>query len=77
VAVGSENLVLRIEGIRSEDDRLEVKRILEGIEGVSWACVDATAGTAVVIFDPDHTSQDELINAVMEAGYTVKRFFNS
>lgn len=75
--VGSENLVLRIEGIRSEDDRLEVKKVLESIDGVSWVCVDETAGTAVVIFDPDETPQDELINAVMEAGYTVKRFFNS
>lgn len=75
--MGSENLILRIEGIRSEDDRMEVKRVLENINGVSWVCVDGTAGTAVVIFDPDETLQDELINAVMEAGYAVKRFFNS
>ncbi|MGB9803869.1 heavy-metal-associated domain-containing protein [Desulfofundulus sp.] len=75
--MGSENLLLRIEGIRSEDDRLEVKKVLEDINGVSWVCVDGTAGTAVVIFDPELTPQDELINAVMEAGYTVKRFFNS
>lgn len=74
--MGSENLILRIDGLQSEEDRMDVKRALEDVAGVKWVCVDGEAGTAVVIFDPERIPQDNLINVVMEMGYAVKRFFS-
>lgn len=74
-SVASENLILRIEGIQSEREKAEVKRFLEAVEGVTWTCIDGEAGMVVVLYDPEQTSQDTLLGALVEAGYEVKRFF--
>ncbi len=42
----------------------ELKRALEGLEGVDWAEVDAIVGRAVVLFDPEALELDDLITVV-------------
>ena len=73
--MASEHLILRIEGLQSEREKAGIKRFLEGVEGVTWTCVDGEAGTVVVLYDPEVTSQDSVLGALVEAGYEVRRFF--
>jgi len=46
-----------------------VRRALEGLKGVNKAEVSFSAKEAVVTYDPDRVSVDEMIQAVKRAGF--------
>lgn len=47
----------------------KVEDALKGVKGVFGASVDLEAGTAEVDFDDARTSPEDLVDAVMRAGY--------
>jgi len=46
-----------------------VERALKGVKGVSSVSVDRKEGKAVVVFDPGLANENDLVKAVMKAGY--------
>jgi len=46
-----------------------VEKALKGVKGVKSAAVNLEAGKATVDFDPEITSENELVQAVKKAGY--------
>jgi mercuric ion binding protein len=48
---------------------ITIKKALQKVDGVQQVTVDYDSKTAVVIFDPQKTSNDALIKATTDAGY--------
>jgi cation-transporting ATPase I len=42
----------------------DLRRALNGLEGVDWAEIDAVVGRAVVLFDPESVELDDLVSTV-------------
>ena len=64
---------LRVEGLASEADALQVTEALRRLPGVAGASCDAASGRASVTFNPGQTNPDQLIAAIARAGYRASR----
>ena len=64
-------LTMHIEGMSCSHCKAAVERALQGVFGVSKAEVDLAKGTAAVAAQ-ESVANDALIQAVEDAGYTVK-----
>ena len=60
---------LMISGMSCGKCRSAVTQALESMVGVRDAVVDLDNGTAEVQYEPAHVTIDEMINAVVNAGY--------
>jgi len=63
---------LKIDGMSCEHCVKTVTKALEDLDGVKKAKVNLKRGEAKVTYDSDKVSVDELIAAVIEAGYEAK-----
>jgi copper chaperone len=66
---GAEQTELKIQGMSCGACVAAVERALAGIPGVYHARV--SVGSAVVRYDPNRVSEDDLAQAIQSAGYTV------
>jgi Cu+-exporting ATPase len=64
---------LRVEGLTSDSDALQVTEALRRVPGVAGASCDAATGRASVTFSPTQTNPDELLAAVSRAGFRASR----
>lgn len=64
-----QQVVLEVEGMTCAACPLTVRKALEGVEGVYSAETTYEPPEAVVRFDPDKVSVDDLIQATTDAGY--------
>jgi copper chaperone CopZ len=64
---------LRIEGMRSDVDALQVTEALRRLPGVAAAQTDYARGYARVGFAPNRVSVEQLIAAVERAGFRASR----
>ncbi len=64
---------LRIEGMTSQMDALQVSEALRRVPGVAGANADFSRGVARVTFHPGRTNREQLVAAVERAGYRVAR----
>ncbi|MDA2914276.1 heavy-metal-associated domain-containing protein [Acidobacteriia bacterium AH_259_A11_L15] len=62
---------LRIEGLASEVDALQVTQALRRVQGVAAATTDVSSGVARVTFSPAQTNREQLVAAVERAGFRV------
>ncbi|MDF2698304.1 MAG: Lead, cadmium, zinc and mercury transporting ATPase [Labilithrix sp.] len=72
-AIANEIVDLPVEGMTCASCVRRVERALTGTHGVHSATVNYALGRATVVFDPNRTSEDELANAIVDAGYEVPR----
>lgn len=68
-----DNVTLRIEGLKSDMDALQVTEALRRVKGVASATVDYRAGRAQVAYNPNQTSPEQLIAAVGRVGFRARR----
>ena len=64
-----ETVKLKVTGMTCQGCVRSVKKVLEGVDGVSMAEVSLEKGEANVAFDPARASVVQLKAAVEEAGY--------
>ena len=64
-----ERLNMNIEGMTCGHCVIAVRKALEGLDGVQVERV--AVGGATVAFDPTHTSNDAIAQAIEDEGYTV------
>ena len=64
---------LRVEGLASEADALQVTEALRRVPGVAGANTEYESGLARVTFDPAGTNREQLLAAVERAGFRVVR----
>lgn len=62
---------LKIEGMSCEHCKKAVTDALKALDGVEHVDVDLQAGKATVTFDPERASEQEMREAIAEAGYEV------
>lgn len=58
-----DNVTLRVEGLKSDMDALQVTEALRRVKGVASVRVDYRAGRAQVAYNPNQTSLEQLIAA--------------
>ena len=68
-AVTAQTLTLSVEGMFSAGCALQVRRTLEGLEGVASAAVDREGASARVEYDPQQVTPEAMIEAVNAVGY--------
>ena len=68
-----DNVTLRVEGLKSDMDALQVTEALRRVKGVASATVDYRAGRAQVAYNPNQTSPEQLIAAVGRVGFRARR----
>ncbi|MFQ5776962.1 MAG: heavy-metal-associated domain-containing protein [Terriglobia bacterium] len=68
-----ERVSLRVEGLSTELDALQVTEALRRVPGVMSAAVEASTGEARVAFDPRRTDPDRLLAAIQQAGFRARR----
>ena len=62
-------ITLKIEGMSCQHCVMNVKKAVDGIDGVSSSNV--AVGSATVVFDDSKTNKDAIVRAVRNAGYKV------
>lgn len=62
---------LKIEGMSCEHCKKAVIDALKEIDGVEQVDVDLQAGKATVSFDPERATEQQMKEAIAEAGYEV------
>mgnify|MGYP001212012838 CR=1 FL=1 len=62
---------LKIEGMSCEHCKKAVTDALKEIDGVEQVDVDLQAGKATVSFDPERATEQQMKEAIAEAGYEV------
>ena len=62
---------LNVEGMSCGHCKAAVEEELNGLSGVEYSNADLQKGTVEVRYDESRTTDDDLIGAVEEAGYTV------
>ena len=62
-------ITLKIEGMSCQHCVMNVRKALDGIDGVSSSNV--AVGSAKVVYDGSKTNADAIIRAVRSAGYNV------
>jgi copper chaperone len=62
-------ITLKIEGMSCQHCVMNVKKALDGIDGVNSSNV--AVGSAKVVYDGSKTNTDTIIRAVRSAGYNV------
>jgi copper chaperone CopZ len=50
----------------------KIEKALKGVDGVSAADVHFTTGRISVVHDPSQANVDDLVGAVLKAGYTAR-----
>jgi len=71
--MSEEKINLDIEGMHCAACSSRVEKALNNAEGVKEANVNLSTEKAYIIFDPEITDRNNLINAVKESGYDVKK----
>ncbi len=66
------NIKLRVTGMTCGHCQAKVEKALKGVRGVYSAIVDLPDGEAEVDFDDDSVTTDQLVAAVIQAGYSAK-----
>jgi copper chaperone len=66
------NVKLRVTGMTCGHCQAKVEKALNGVTGVYTAIVDLPDGEAEVDFDDDSVTTDQLVAAVVKAGYGAK-----
>jgi Cu+-exporting ATPase len=66
-----ERLRLRIVGLDCVACSLVIRRALEGVKGVRNVGVSYMMNLALVYYDPDVVSKEEIMKAVKKTGYDV------
>ena len=69
ILAGLKTETLTIQGMTCGGCVAAVQRALLRVDGVAAAVVDLQAGEARVNYDPAQTGRDELIQAVIRAGF--------
>jgi copper ion binding protein len=64
-------ITLKIKDMACSGCAANIERVLKRVDGVSNAAVNLNAKEAVVEYDPDKTSEQNLAAAIKDAGYTV------
>ncbi len=64
-----QRLKLRIVGLDCVTCSLVIRRALEGLKGVGDVGVSYMMDLALVEYDPDVLSKEEIINAIRKTGY--------
>ena len=64
-------MMLKVEGMMCPHCEAHVKKALEALDGVATAIADHKAGTVAVTLSHE-VSEEMLVKAVTDAGYTVK-----
>lgn len=62
---------LKIDGMSCGHCIMRVKKAIDSISGVSSS--DVTVGSARVVFDESKTRSEDILKAVQNAGYQVKK----
>lgn len=62
---------LKIEGMSCDHCKKAVTDALKEIDGVDRVDVDLQAGKAIISFDPERATEQEMKEAIEEAGYEV------
>jgi copper chaperone CopZ len=68
IKVMKETRRLAIDGMTCQNCVRHVKRVLENVGNLN--VLDVSIGSALVEFDPAQVSDDQIIHAVREAGYS-------
>ena len=68
--INMEKRTFKVDGMMCNHCRANVEKTLSGLEGVESVSVDLASGTAVV---DGEVTDEAIINAITEAGYTAKR----
>ncbi|MGI9953537.1 copper ion binding protein [Moorellaceae bacterium AZ2] len=68
---GSRQVTLKIQGMTCSHCQMSVEKALQGLAGVQRVKVDLEAKEAVVTYDPDRVTLQDLKEAVAQAGYEV------
>ncbi|MFN2571654.1 MAG: heavy-metal-associated domain-containing protein [Gemmatimonadales bacterium] len=66
------NIKLRVSGMTCGHCQAKVEKALRGVVGVYTAIIDLPDGQAEVDFDDDSVTTDQLVAAVVQAGYGAK-----
>jgi copper chaperone len=66
------NVKLRVTGMTCGHCQAKVEKALKGVTGVYTAIIDLPDGEAEVDFDDDSVTTDQLLAAVVQAGYGAK-----
>ena len=66
------NIKLRVTGMTCGHCQAKVEKALMGVSGVYSAIIDLPDGEAEVDFDDDSVTTDQLVAAVIQAGYGAK-----
>ena len=61
--------ILKIQGMTCEMCSKSVDRSLRAVKGVSEVSIDLKKGLATVVYDEEHSTDKDLIRAVVDAGY--------
>jgi len=64
-------VTLKIHGMTCDHCKRSVEAALKKLDGVEKVAVDVEAGEAVVNYNPDLVTLEELKRAVIQAGYEV------
>jgi P-type Cu+ transporter len=67
----TKQITLKIVGMHCAGCAFNVEKALKDVSGVSAAAVNLNAGKAVVDYDPDKTSDKEMVKAVQKAGFNI------
>ena len=66
------NIKLRVTGMTCGHCQAKVEQALKGVRGVYSAVIDLPDGEAEIDFDDDSVTTDQLVAAIVKAGYNAK-----